>query len=75
MERAFVMINCEPGSEDSIIDQLQPTKDIKEVYGVYGHYDIIIKLECTSPQCMQEIITKQIRKMEGIRCTTTVICH
>ncbi len=74
MEKAYVMINCEPGKENSIIDQLKPIKDVKEVQSVYGNYDILVKLECESIDCMRDIITRQIRLLKDVRCTTTVIC-
>ncbi|MDE1764794.1 MAG: Lrp/AsnC ligand binding domain-containing protein [Thaumarchaeota archaeon] len=74
MEAAYIMINCEMGKESSIIDQLKPIKDIKEIHSIYGNYDIIAKLECASVECMRDIIVKQIRVLKDVHCTTTVIC-
>jgi len=42
---AFVLINCDLGSENLMIEQLQNLKDVKEVHGTFGPYDIIAKVE------------------------------
>jgi DNA-binding Lrp family transcriptional regulator len=67
------MINCETGSEDSIIDELKSINYIKEVQVVLGNYDILAKLETPSIEHTRDVIAV-IRKIKGIRYTTTVIC-
>ena len=73
-ETAYVMINCELGSEESILDQLRSTEGVKEAQGTYGSYDIITKIETKSIESLRDILTFQIRKIEKIKSTTTVVC-
>ena len=73
-ETAYIMINCEVGYEESIIEQLKAIKGIKEVQGVLGNFDVLARIEVPSLEDLREIITLKIRKIEKIRCTTTVIC-
>ncbi len=73
-ETAYIMINCEVGYEESIIEQLRSIEGIKEVQGVLGNFDILAKIEISSLEALREIITWKIRKIQKIRCTTTVIC-
>ena len=48
MAQAFVLINCELGSEEQIISELKTFPDIKEVRGTFGAYDIIAKVSSDS---------------------------
>jgi DNA-binding Lrp family transcriptional regulator len=73
-EIAYIMINCEVGYEESIIEQLRSIEGIKEVQGVLGNFDVLARIEVSSLEALREIITSKIRKIQKIRCTTTVIC-
>jgi hypothetical protein len=73
-EVAYVMINCESGCEELVIEQLKSIQDVGEVQGIHGNYDIIVKLETESLEILREIITFKIRKIQKIRTTTTLMC-
>ena len=45
METAFVLINCDLGFEEQIIEELKHISDVKEVHGTFGAYDILAKVE------------------------------
>ena len=53
MATAYVLINCDLGSEQKVIDQIKPMDGIREVKGVFGAYDILAKIE-TPPQPIKE---------------------
>ena len=55
MESAYIMINCELGSEDFVIEQLKSIPGIKEVQGVFGNYDILVKIQTQSIESLREI--------------------
>ena len=74
MESAYVMINCDLGTEDFIIDELKSIVGVKEVRGVFGNYDILAKIEVPSPEILRELIALKIRKIPTISTTTTIIC-
>ena len=44
MSQAFVLINCELGSEEKIIEELKTLSDVKSVQGTFGAYDIIVEI-------------------------------
>ncbi|MDH5418074.1 MAG: Lrp/AsnC family transcriptional regulator, partial [Nitrosopumilus sp.] len=46
MSKAFVLINCELGSEKQVISDLKIVDCVKKVNGVFGTYDILADLEC-----------------------------
>ena len=73
MAIAYVLINCELGSEESIILQLKNIDDVSEVHGTFGAYDILAKIESLTIETLREIITWKIRKIDHIRSTLTLM--
>jgi DNA-binding Lrp family transcriptional regulator len=73
METAFVLVNCDLGSEDAIIDDLKHIESVKEVHGTFGAYDIIAKIESPEREKLRETITWNIRKLEHVRSTLTLM--
>ena len=73
MSTAYVLINCELGSEESIIKQLKSLPSIVEVHGTFGAYDILGKIESSTVEDLRETITWKIRKIEQIRSTLTLM--
>lgn len=74
METAYVMINCEMGAEGTIVEGVRSLGSVKEVQGVFGNYDIIVKLECSNIDEIREIIATKIRHLSKVKCTTTLMC-
>ena len=72
MSQAFVLINCELGSEEKIIAELKTLSDVKNVQGTFGAYDIIVEIASESVEQIRETITWKIRKIEKIRSTLTL---
>jgi DNA-binding Lrp family transcriptional regulator len=73
MPIAFILVNVVPGSEDGVIRELKTIENVKDVYFVYGVYDIIVKVEARTQQEVKETITSKIRRMEKIRSTITLM--
>ncbi len=72
MEKAYILISCEIGTEHDLISQLKKIDEIKNVMITYGDYDIVIEAITESTQKMDELITSEIRKLEKIRTTITL---
>ncbi len=75
---AFVLINSELGSDTSIIKEVKEMLDsdssIKyEIQGVYGIYDIVIKITTDETHTVRNIITNQIRKISMVQSTLTMM--
>ena len=73
MEYAYVLINCDTGSEKSIINKLKNMDSIKEVQGTLGIYDIIAKIESQKPDKLREAIIGDIRKITHVKSTFTLL--
>ncbi len=73
MAEAYVLINCEIGSEEKVIEELKTIDDVKEVHGTFGAYDILAKVESDQVETLRETITWKIRKIDKIRSTLTLM--
>ncbi|AIF83267.1 transcriptional regulator [Candidatus Nitrososphaera evergladensis SR1] len=73
MPKAFVLMNAELGSEDSLVSELKKMEGIKEVYQVYGVYDIVAQVEAEAMEKVKETITWKLRKLNGVKSTLTMI--
>ena len=73
MPASYVLINCDIGSEESVKSQLKEVDLVKEVYGVFGAYDIVVLVEADTVESLRDTITWKIRKLEKIRSTLTMM--
>jgi DNA-binding Lrp family transcriptional regulator len=73
MATAYVLINCELGSEESIIQKLKNLDGVIEVHGTFGAYDILVKIESPTVEVLRETITLKVRKIDQIRSTLTLM--
>ncbi|MDQ3872027.1 MAG: Lrp/AsnC ligand binding domain-containing protein [Thermoproteota archaeon] len=73
MPKAFVLMNAELGSEDSLVNELKKLESVKEVYQVYGVYDIVAQVEADTMEKVKEMITWKLRKLNGVKSTLTMI--
>ena len=72
MEKAYVLIGCELGSENDILTKLSKMDKVKDARIVYGDYDIVVEVETETESQMDNIITKKIRKLDKVRSTMTL---
>jgi len=73
MEIAFVLINCDLGCEKVIIDELKHLDHVKHVHGVFGAYDILVRVESENIESLRDAITWKIRKLNRVRSTLTLM--
>ena len=75
---AFVLINSDLGKDVEIIGKIKEImkseKDISyEIQGVYGVYDIVVKVSSDDSPKLRSIVTNQIRKIENVQSTLTMM--
>ena len=78
MPTAFVLVNSELSFDLEIIgkmkDILSAEKDLQyEIQGVYGVYDLVLKISSDDAPRLRKIITTQIRKIDKVQSTLTMM--
>ena len=77
MPTAYVLLNSDLGSDSTIITevkQILQEEDVQyEVQGVYGVYDIVLKLSSDNAEKLRAIITNKIRKIGKVQSTLTMM--
>jgi len=73
MAIAYVLISCDLGFDAEIVDEIKQVEDVKEVRGVFGAYDILVKLESANAETLRETIMWKIRKLNRVRSTLTLM--
>ena len=74
MASAFILINAEIGAEEEVREQLLGMAEVRECYVVYGVYDLVAKIESDTMDKLKEAVTHNLRSLEKVRSTMTMIC-
>jgi len=70
MDRAYMLISCEIGEEQSLYSQLKEIPEVKSCLITYGSYDVVA--EFVTDTSLQMNIKSKIRKLQNIRSTITL---
>ena len=78
MPTAYVLLNSDLGSDETIITKVKEILDNEEnvkyeVQGVYGVYDIVLKVTSDNSEKLRGVITNKIRKIDKVQSTLTMM--
>ena len=78
MPTAYVLLNSDLGNDESVVNEVKEilaaeSKVNYDVQGVYGVYDIIVKISTDNAEELRSIITNKIRKINKVQSTLTMM--
>ena len=78
MPTSYILINSDLGADETIIknikESLADAKDVQyKIKGVYGVYDIVLKLTSENADTLRSTITNKIRKITSVQSTLTMM--
>ena len=78
MPTSYILINSDLGADEAIIEKIKESladeKDIQhKIRGVYGVYDIVLKLTSDNTDTLRSTITNKIRKITSVQSTLTMM--
>ena len=78
MPTSYILINSDLGTDESIIikikEILADENNIQyEIQGVYGVFDIVLKLSSDDINTLRSTITNKIRKITSVQSTLTMM--
>ena len=71
--RAYVLINTELGASERVVKHLSNDPNVLSVASTTGTFDFIVKVEVNRISDFEEVISKRIQKIPGIKRTETQV--
>lgn len=73
MTTGYVLVNCDNSDAEHVIEQLKKIDSVIEADGVFGTYDIIVKVEVDDKNAFSKILSTQIRTIDKLKSTLTLM--
>ncbi len=71
MNKGFILLNCDLGAEEYIVDELKQMQVVRNAYLTFGAYDVIAEIQ-TENQGEFEKAIATIRKLSRVVSTMTL---
>ena len=72
MHIGFVLLNCDLGAEEYILDELKQVTQIKNAYVTFGAYDIIEEIHAQTQDEFEKTVSMNIRRLTRVVSTMTL---
>ena len=72
MHKGFVLLNCDLGAEEFILEELKKISGVSQAYVTFGAYDIIAEINTDSQQDFDETVALKIRRLTRIVSSMTL---
>ena len=72
MHRGFVVLNCDLGAEEYILEELQHVDEIKNAYVTFGAYDIIAEIHAETQEEFEKTVSMKVRQLSRVVSTMTL---
>ena len=73
MTIAYILIKTDLGAEEKVIEDLEKLPQVLKIEKTFGDYDLVVKVETEHSEKIREVINWNIKKIEKIRGTLTLI--
>ena len=71
MNKGFILLNCDLGAEEYIVEELKQMSDVKNAYLTFGAYDVIAEIQTENQDSFEKAIAA-IRKLTRVVSTMTL---
>ena len=72
MHKGFVLLNCDLGAEEFIVEELKKIPQISQAYVTFGAYDVIAEINADSQEDFDETVSFKIRRLTRVVSTMTL---
>ena len=72
MHVGFVLLNCDLGAEEYILDELKQIPQIKNAHVTIGAYDIITEIHAETQEEFERTVSMNIRRLSRVVSTMTL---
>jgi len=72
MHVGFVLLNCDLGSEEYILEELNSINGVNQAYVTFGAYDVIAEVHAETQADFDELVSMKIRRLARVVSTMTL---
>jgi uncharacterized protein with GYD domain len=72
MHKGFVLLNCDLGSEEYVVEELNNIPEVTNAYITFGAYDIVAIINADTQEDFEETVSIKIRKLSRVLSTMTL---
>mgnify|MGYP001215051689 CR=1 FL=1 len=72
MHKGFVLLNCDLGAEEFIVEELKKIPQISQAYVTFGAYDVVAEINTDSQEDFDETVSLKIRRLTRVVSTMTL---
>ena len=72
MHKGFVLLNCDLGAEEFIVEGLRKISQVSQAYVTFGAYDVIAEINTDSREDFDETVSFKIRRLTRVVSTMTL---
>ncbi|MDN5942046.1 MAG: Lrp/AsnC ligand binding domain-containing protein [Nitrospira sp.] len=74
-DRAYVLINVQPGRTSDVVRALSGIKQIKTIDPCWGKPDIIVVVEVLDQDALTQLVLSRIHEIDGVQQTDTHLVY
>ena len=72
MHIGYILLNCDLGAEEYIVEELKSIPEVKKAYLTFGAYDIIAEVHAETQEDFEKTVGMKIRKLARVVSTMTL---
>ena len=72
MQKGFILLNCDLGAEEYIVDELRQMSNINNAYLTFGAYDVIAEIHAPTQEDFEKTVSNKIRRLARVVSTMTL---
>ena len=72
MHVGYILLNCDLGAEEYIVEELRQIPEVKNAYLTFGAYDVIAEVHASTQEEFEKTVATKIRKLARVVSTMTL---
>ena len=72
MHVGYILLNCDLGAEEYIVEELRHIPEVKNAYLTFGAYDVIAEIHAASQEEFERTVSSKVRRLARVVSTMTL---
>ena len=72
MHIGYILLNCDLGAEEYIVEELKQIPEIKKAYLTFGAYDVIAEVHAETQEDFEKTVSNKSRRRSRVVSTMTL---